>query len=81
MLTFLVEFVEMPYSGIRADSNIFDSLHKSDGRKVGEAPIFSQPPPTQVKEELGTVVPPVAVKKRGWGFGKHKAALPAIAAH
>ena len=81
MLTFRVESVEMPYSGIRADSNLFDSLHKGNGRKVGEAPILSQPPPTEVKKDIGLAVPPAAVKKRGWSFGKHRAALPAIAAH
>lgn len=77
----MVEFVEIPYSGTRPESSLFDSLHKSNGRKVGEAPILSQPPPMQARRELGTIMPPMEGKKRVWSFGKHKASLPAIAAH
>ena len=77
----MIELVEMPYGGNRnSEINIFDSMHKSTKRKVGEAPLWAQPPPTLVKKEAAATIPPVEVKKRSWGFRRNNRSS-AIAAH
>lgn len=71
----------MPYGGNRnSEINMFDHLHKSTKRKVGEAPTWAQPPPTLAKKEPAIVITPMEVKKRSWGFKRSNRA-PAIAAY
>lgn len=82
MLTSYVEIMEMPYTATRAtDASVFDSPHRNPARKIGEAPLLFEPLPTHSEKELATVEPSVEVKKRAWGFGKHKAGPAAIAAY
>ena len=63
----------------RYEQTMMETIHGNPTRKLGEAPILSQPPPSLAKP---IVVPtPVAIKKRSWGFGKRNSHSPAIAAH
>lgn len=82
MLTLHLEIIELPFTGNRApEASVFDSPHRSTTRKLGEAPLLFEPLPTHSEKELATVAPSVEMKKRAWGFGKHKAGPAAVTAY
>ena len=83
ILTVSPEVLELPahaQSGrTRPESNIFDHIHKSTHRKVGEAPLWDVAPtrPTVKGSTTAAAAAPVSPKKKGWGFKKSTA----VAAH
>ncbi|MCJ1269088.1 hypothetical protein MMC22_008977 [Lobaria immixta] len=76
------QIIELPYTGTRApDATVFDSPHRTTTRRLGEAPLLFEPLPTHSEKDLAAVAPSVEMKKRAWGFGKHKDGPAAIAAY
>ena len=63
----------------RFEQTMLETIHSNPQRKLGEAPILSQPPPSAAKPVAAPT--PVTVKKRSWGFGKRNSHATAIAAH
>ena len=63
----------------RFEQTMMETIHASPTRKLGEAPLLSQPPATMAKPVVAPT--PVQAKKRSWGFGKRSSHGPAIAAH
>lgn len=63
----------------RFEQTMMETIHSSPTRKLGEAPVLSQPPATLNKPAVAPV--PVQAKKRSWGFGKRNSHGTAIAAH
>ncbi|SLM39774.1 hypothetical protein LPUS_10387 [Lasallia pustulata] len=64
---------------VRPESNIFDHIHKSTHRRVGEAPLWDVAPsrPRINGSTTPAAVAPVSPKKRGWGFSKKNTAVAA----
>ena len=63
----------------RFEQTMMETIHDIPHRKLGEAPVLSQPPPSVVKPAAAPTL--VEAKKRSWGFGKRNSHGPAIAAH
>lgn len=82
-LTGSPEVLELPArtqsARVRPESNIFDHIHKSTHRRVGEAPLWDVAPsrPRINGSTTPAAVAPVSPKKRGWGFSKKNTAVAA----
>ena len=77
------ELVEMPYAvpaPQKRDSNLLETLHNNPTRKLGEAPLWTSPPPALAKQPAAAPTP-VQTKKRSWGFGKRNSQAAAVAVH
>ncbi|KAI9871084.1 MAG: hypothetical protein M1830_003327 [Pleopsidium flavum] len=59
------------------ENNIFEHIHKSTTRKVGEAPLYDVAPPRPKNDAPVTIIP-IQPKRKAWAFGKKS---NAIAAH
>lgn len=83
MLTVSPEVLELPAptrsAHARPESNIFDHIHKSTHRRVGEAPLWEVVPtrPTMNRSTTAAAAAAVSPKKRGWRFAKKSTAVPA----
>jgi len=61
---------------VYAEKDIFDRLHTSKLRKLGEAPILDTPPPRALLVHTGSAEAPVKTKKNRWSLlGKRKSAV------
>lgn len=79
-LTVPLELIEIPYAGNRtSEINVLDNIPRSTKRKLGEAPLWTHPPPTVVKNQPPVIIAPEA-KKRSWGFRRTNP-TPAVAVH
>ncbi|KAL8827666.1 MAG: hypothetical protein Q9170_006924 [Blastenia crenularia] len=59
-----------------------DNAPRTTTRKLGEAPLFDTPPPSNFVAKVPSATPaPANPKKRSWGFMKRNSQAPAIAAH
>jgi hypothetical protein len=82
------ELVELPYTApapqrpapLRRDSTLLEQLHTNPTRKLGEAPLYTSPPPTLAKQPA-TAPTLIQNKKRSWGFGKRNSQAAAVAVH
>ena len=63
------------YRPQQAEASIFDSLHKSTTRKVGEAPVQDNPPPRPQAAAVAPIKTQTATPKRRFGFGKKSTAI------
>ena len=63
----------------RFEQSMLETIHSNPHRKVGEAPVMTQPTPSAAKPMAAPI--PVTIKKRSWGFGKRNSHGSAIAAH
>ena len=63
----------------RFEQSMMETIHSAPTRKLGEAPLLEEPPPSVAKPAVAPT--PVQTKKRSWGFGKRNSHAPAIAAH
>ena len=68
-----------PAAPKRFEQSMMETIHSAPTRKLGEAPLLSEPPPSLAKPVVAPA--PVHTKKRSWGFGKRNNQAPAIAAH
>lgn len=58
-----------PQPIVYAEKDIFDRLHTSTTRKVGEAPLYDSPPPSKPKTPTSTVVAQeIKPKKQRWSI-------------
>jgi len=65
---------------VYAEKDIFDRLHTSKDRKLGEAPILDAPPPRAPLVHAAVAAAPVKAKKNRWSLlGKRKSAVVASA--
>ncbi|KAI9719628.1 MAG: hypothetical protein M1812_003399 [Candelaria pacifica] len=74
----ILEIRPNPRSNTRpqqVESSIFDNLHKSTTRKVGEAPLYDSPPPRPQAAPVAPIKTQTAIPKRRFGFGKKSTAI------
>lgn len=58
-----------------AEASIFDSLHKSTTRRLGEAPVYDSPPPRPQPAVVDSVKTQAVIPKRRFGFGRKSTAI------
>jgi hypothetical protein len=69
-------YMHRPQPIVYAEKDIFDRLHTSTTRKVGEAPLYDSPPPVKIKTPTTVVTQETKPKKARWSIlGKKSTAV------
>ncbi|KAI9792509.1 MAG: hypothetical protein M1835_007794 [Candelina submexicana] len=63
------------YRPQQVEGSIFDNLHKSTTRRVGEAPLYDSPPPRPQAAVAAPMKTQAVPPKRRFGFGKKSTAI------